>query len=140
VIKAFSIPVPNEPKDRFNREIGASRNKVFASLAYEYQDWGFTVRGNYIGPAFLNDTFTGIYAGEDGSEDFKIGSEFITDMQIRFTPGDNYEFYVGADNLFDNPAPFLPGSLSGGTTGANTDAGTYDAIGRRFYAGARLKF
>ncbi|HEX8555047.1 MAG TPA: TonB-dependent receptor, partial [Sphingomonas sp.] len=139
-IKAYQIPVPGEPKDRFNREIGASRNKVFGTVSYEYEDWGITLRGNYIGPAYLNDQFTGVYAGETDSDFYKIGSEFVLDTQIRFTPGDNYEFYIGADNLLDNPAPFLPGSLPGSTTGANTDAGTYDAIGRRFYAGARLKF
>jgi outer membrane receptor protein involved in Fe transport len=141
VIKGYTIPVPGEDRNQFNREIGASRNKVFGTVSYEYEDWGLTLRGTYIGPAYLDDQFTGEKPGSDVASDFfKIGSEFVTDLQVRFTPGDHYEFYVGADNLFDNPAPFLPGSLPASTTGANTDAGTYDAIGRRFYAGARLKF
>jgi outer membrane receptor protein involved in Fe transport len=140
VFKAYVVPLPGADKDRFNREVGASRNKAFASLSYEYENWGATLRGTYIGPAYLDDQFTGVVAGEEGSEDFKIGSEFIADLQLRFTPGDHYEFYIGADNLLDNAAPLLPGSLPGSTTGVNTSAGTYDPIGRRFYAGARLKF
>ena len=59
---------------------------------------------------------------------------------MKFTPGDNFEFYVGADNLLDTSPPKIITGLPANTTGAETDAGTYDAIGRRFYAGARIKF
>lgn len=157
VFKGYVIPLPGEPKDDFNREVGASRNKVYGSITYTLGDVGVNLRGNYIGPAFLDDQFLTQFTefdadGEeilvDGEPIFlkprdkrgRIGSKFYTDMQIRFTPGDHLEFYVGANNLFNvSPPPVISG-LPGNTTGAETDAGTYDPIGRRFYAGARIKF
>ena len=135
-------PLPGEPIDPFNRELGASRNKAFGTLGYNLGDWGLTLRGTYTGPAYIDDQFSGIQPGEEGSEFLKVGSEFVADMQFRFTPGDNYEFYFGVDNLFDNEPPLIPTqvpvSIRG--TGTETDPSVYDAIGRRFYAGARLKF
>ncbi len=71
---------------------------------------------------------------------FRVGDEFVFDLQLRWAPGDNYEFYVGADNLFDNAPPLVPTLLPGTNTGVETDGGLYDPIGRRFYAGATLKF
>jgi outer membrane receptor protein involved in Fe transport len=61
-------------------------------------------------------------------------------MQLRFSPGEKYEFYLGVDNLFDNEPPPIISGLPGNDTGTETDAGTYDPIGRRFYAGVSLKF
>lgn len=37
-------------------------------------------------------------------------------------------------------APLILTALTGNVTGAGTDAGTYDAIGRRYYAGVRYNF
>jgi outer membrane receptor protein involved in Fe transport len=142
-IKGDLLPVPGQPKDEFNREVGpgaGSRNKVFTTVSYEYEDWGITLRGNYIGPAFIDDQFLLAFGYEARDPAAKVDAEFVLDTQIRFTPGDNYEFYIGADNVLNNKPPFLPGNITGSTTGANTAAGTYDPIGRRFYAGARLKF
>ena len=60
----------------------------------------------------------------------------------RFTdhPADphKFEFYLGADNLLDNLPPYFADIAS--SAGQDTDAGTYDALGRRFYAGVRLQF
>lgn len=140
VFKNFLIPLPGAPKDSSNREVGSSRNRFTATVGYDNRLWGMTLRGTYIGPAFLDDQFTGVRPGEEGSELYRIGAEFVTDMQLRFTPGEKYEFYLGVDNLFDNEPPPIISGLPGNDTGTETDAGTYDPIGRRFYAGVRLKF
>ena len=50
------------------------------------------------------------------------------------------ELYVGANNLFDEAPPPIITGLPGNITGAETDSGTYDAIGQRFYGGFRVKF
>ena len=50
------------------------------------------------------------------------------------------QFYIGIDNAFDTKAPPLISGLPSNTTGAETDASTYDAIGRRYYAGVRMSF
>jgi outer membrane receptor protein involved in Fe transport len=157
VFKGYVIPLPGEARDNFNNEVGASRNKVFGTFSYDVDNVGITFRGNYIGPAFLDDQFlTQFYdpalpqnADNDDTNDIplsptdkrgRIKSTFYLDSQVRFNAGDNFEFYVGANNLLNTAPPPILSNLPGNTTGAETDAGTYDAIGRRFYAGARIKF
>jgi outer membrane receptor protein involved in Fe transport len=140
VLEGYIIPLPGAARNEFNREVGGSRNKVFAQAAYTLNEFTGILRGNYVGPAYLDDQFTGFIPGDDGSEDFKVGAEFILDAQLRWAPGDNYEFYFGVDNVLDNEPPLIPTGLSNGDTGTETNAGTYDSIGRRYYAGATLKF
>lgn len=154
----YNTPVPGGARDPFAGEIGASKDKAFGSLSYDIGDFGFVLRGTYIGGAYLDDQFvlSGYFDGslavnqdDDPDNDVflgardklaRINSRFYLDSQIRFTPGDNFEFYVGADNLLNTAPPRIISGLPGSTTGAETDAGTYDAIGRRFYAGTRIKF
>jgi outer membrane receptor protein involved in Fe transport len=44
------------------------------------------------------------------------------------------------DNLFDKDPPFLPSGFSSSITGTETAADVYDPFGRRFYAGAQVRF
>ena len=66
-----------------------------------------------------------------------VGSIFYQDLQFRYTHG-KVQYYLGIDNLFDRKPPLIPSGLPGNTTGAETNAGIYDAIGRRYYAGIRI--
>ena len=139
VLEAFTIPLPDADVNNFNREIGAPRNKVFGTASWSTDDWGITWRQTYIGPVFIRDE--SVPGTEfDYSDRVRVGPEMYSDVQFRFTPGDNYEFFFGVDNLFDNEPPPIISGLPGDDTGTETDAGTYDPIGRRYYAGARLKF
>ena len=61
------------------------------------------------------------------------------DFQFTYAYG-KAQLYLGIDNAFNTKAPRLITGLPGNTTGAETDAGTYDAIGRRFYVGVRMAF
>ena len=141
LLDGFVIPLAGAPPDSFAREIGSSRNRVLATLGYALPRWGFTLRGVYIGPAYLDDQLSGVAPGAEGSRIFRVGAEWIVDAQLRFTPSERVEVYLGADNLFDNDPPFISDFLlSVAGTGTGTDSGTYDAIGRRFYLGARLRF
>jgi iron complex outermembrane receptor protein len=65
---------------------------------------------------------------------FTIGSTIYTDAQIRFMGKKGWEFYIGAKNMFDVQMPPLYGSV-----GNFNPSGEYDPIGRRFYAGFRIK-
>ena len=63
------------------------------------------------------------------------------DLTTRFNVTDNFQFTVTALNLFDKDPPVVGGTV--GTTtynGGNTFPSTYDALGRRFAVGARIKF
>lgn len=158
VFKGYVIPLPGEPRDDFNNEVGGSRNKVFGTLAYDLDSVGIVLRGNYIGPAFLDDQFLTQFTEFDANGDEildaqgnptflkagdkrgRIKSVFYLDTQVRFNAGRNFEFYVGANNVLNTAPPPIISGLPGDVTGTETDAGTYDPIGRRFYAGARIKF
>jgi outer membrane receptor protein involved in Fe transport len=63
------------------------------------------------------------------------------DLAFRVNASENMEFTFTIMNLLDREPPIV-GSSAGSTTfnGGNTYPSTYDAIGRRFAAGARLRF
>jgi iron complex outermembrane recepter protein len=71
------------------------------------------------------------------------------DLASTFTIGDHYNFRMGVNNAFDKRPPLVTGGsavLGGsnlcpaGPCNGNTYPGTWDALGRYFYAGATLNF
>lgn len=136
VIDGYTIPLPGSAKDPFAGEIGASKDRALLSLGYRWNDFNFTWRTSYIGKACLDNTFT----SPDPSSVACIGAYVYNDVQARWMPGDRYELYVGVDNLFNQDPPPILSGLPGDVTGTETDSGTYDAIGQRYYAGVRVKF
>lgn len=63
------------------------------------------------------------------------------DLSTRFNVTDHFELTLSAFNIFDKKAPIL-GANAGSTTAnsGNTFPSTYDVIGRRYAATARIKF
>ena len=63
------------------------------------------------------------------------------DLTVRFAVSDEFTLTLGVQNLFDTEAP-LVGNTIGSTTynSGNTYPSTYDALGRRYAASARLRF
>lgn len=49
------------------------------------------------------------------------------------------EAYMGVRNLFDKQAPLVLSGVNSNTTGTNTAADVFDAVGRRYYFGVRFK-
>lgn len=145
LLKGYVIPLVGSDPDQFMGEIGSAKDRFNATLGYqnEWMNWSFN--GTYIGASYLDDQLVGTLTNADGTavtdphdSRARVHPEFYLDSQLRFTVKDNYEFYMGVDNLLDNKAPFL--ADIGGSTGQATDAGTYDALGRRYYAGIKLRF
>jgi outer membrane receptor protein involved in Fe transport len=150
LLDGFLTPVPGAAQDPFAGEVGASEDRAFLQLGYTWGDVGITWGVNYIGKAYLDDQFlvnTALEFDEDGNptkyweaESVSIDEVIYHDVQVTWSPGDIVELYIGATNLFDeNPPPIISG-LPGNDTGTETDAGTYDPIGQRFYAGIRARF
>ena len=140
MFKGFVIPLPDEDKDPYVGEVGAPKDKAFGTISYDTDRWGVTFRGSYIGPVFLDNTFVEAFDGEPESDEARIGDEFYGDVQVRFLPVENLELFAGANNVFDNEAPPIISGLPGNNTGTETAAGSYDPIGRRYYAGIRTRF
>jgi len=138
LLKGFIIPLPGADKDPFKGEIGTPRNKFTATVGYIGDKLNLSFTGNYIGKSYEDDQFLSQFDLEP--ESLGVGAEFYLDTQARFKASDHYEFYVGVDNLLDNKAPNLLSGTTFNTTGTDTAADVYDVFGRRFYAGARLRF
>lgn len=71
----------------------------------------------------------------------KFKAEHYFDLSFRFNAGDNLTFTATVQNLLDNQ-PKIVGNTIGSTTynSGNTFPSTYDALGRRYAVGVRLKF
>jgi iron complex outermembrane receptor protein len=138
LLKGFNVNTPGEAPNRIAGEIGTPKDKFNATVGLDNRLWGLNFTGTYLGKSFEDDQF--LAALGLGSKAISIKPIFYLDGQIRFSPAKTYEFFVGANNLTNVKAPnILSGSIFN-ITGSNTAAGTYDVFGRRYYAGARLRF
>lgn len=142
VLKGYSIPLPGSDRDRFAGESGASKDRATGTINWTNDDVGVTLTGTYFGRAYLDDQFIVGSLGDDDihSKNYRIPSRFYLDGQFKFFVNKTAEVYFGANNILDTKAPPIITGLPYNTTGAETDASTYDPIGRRYYAGARLRF
>jgi iron complex outermembrane receptor protein len=139
VLDHYIIPLPNEPKDYVGGEVGDSEDRAFLSLGYSLGKFGATLRTTYLSGADIDDQFL-LNAFDLPRGSISIGSVAYVDAQVTFSPADAYEVFLGANNLLNKEPPLLISGIPSDVTGTETDAGTYDAIGRRWYAGVRMKF
>lgn len=137
-LDGYLRPLPDSPQDPFVGEVGGSEDRFNLGLGYDIGDFGFTWRTTYIGSAALDDQFLAQF--DLAPESIKVDSVMYHDVQVNWSPGDTYEVYLGATNLFDEDPPPIITGLPEGDTGTETDAGTYDAIGQRIYGGVRVRF
>jgi outer membrane receptor protein involved in Fe transport len=137
-LKGYTVPLPGTDKDPFAGEIETAKDKVNGTIAFNTAKWGWSFTGNYIGKSYEDNVF--LEGLGLGAHDVYVKGKFYLDTQASFTPTKNYEFFVGVDNLLDTKAPNILSGAPFNVTGSDTDAGVYDVFGRRFYAGARLRF
>ncbi len=113
-------------------------------LAYEGQASDFAVRGftatnrNLFSGALAPST--GALAGRNVNFN-QIGARDYFDLTARVGVNDNLSLIFGVQNLLDKEPP-LVGGEAGSTTfnSGNTFPSTYDALGRRFVATAKVRF
>jgi iron complex outermembrane recepter protein len=139
LFKNYLIALEGTPKDHSAGEIGTAKDRFTAFVGYSDDtiNWNFT--GTYIGRSCEDDATLSAFFDLPRCA-IKVGAEFYLDTQATFKAGDNFEFYVGVDNLLDNDAPLILTNTTFNTTGTDTAADVYDVFGRRYYAGARLRF
>ncbi|TPG52107.1 TonB-dependent receptor domain-containing protein [Sphingomonas glacialis] len=139
LLKNGVVPLTGDAYDNTKGELGTPTDKANVSLDWGNKVVGLTINADYLGPQMLDyENFQTTYVLADGSLPdrslFTIKSTIYTDAQLRFTGVKGFEFYLGAKNLFDVAYP----GLYGGVGGFNASS-IYDPIGRRFYAGVRVK-
>lgn len=141
-------PLPNAEIDPAAGEVGAAKNKFSGSLSYKVGAFNISSNTTFIGQSCIDDQLLKQYylnaadkaAGKhSGACSAKVSAKTYNDFQVSYQVMKQVELYFGLDNAFNTKPPFIPTGVSGNTTGAETDAGTYDAIGRRYYAGFRIK-
>lgn len=132
LLSGYEIPLPGADKDFFEGEVGAAKDRFTVNTAIGTDDIRLSATGTYIGASWIDDQFDGFHV-------YKVHPEFYLDLQLRYFIEGGTEFYIGADNVLDND-PVYFASVNGSTTGMESDTGTYDPLGRRFYAGVKMKF
>jgi outer membrane receptor protein involved in Fe transport len=143
LLDGYLIPLPGAATDYFAGEIGAAEHRWNLALGYTWGPFNVSARLNYIGKSSLDDQFLSEFGvARDG---ITIPSKTYTDLYFAYN-WKKAQFYFGIDNAFDTKPPqldtngLIPVSVENTSTGSATDAGVYDAIGRRYYAGVRLAF
>lgn len=132
VIEYDFFSLPTAAPDPSDGEIGTAADRFTANVAYQTNDVRLTFNGTFIGKSFVDDQF-------DGPRAYSVPAEFYLDAQATFFANDEFEVYLGVDNLLDNDAPNILSGITGNVTGSDTAADVYDVFGRRYYAGVRLK-
>ena len=138
---------PTAPVRDLAGEVGLSEHRASVRATYGLDQFSLSWQVNYIGKAVGDIDYVGddtVYGDQLTLDELNsIGDAFYHDLQLRWDVGQQrrYSFYVGVDNVFDRRPPFLPGTpFSASPTGTETAADVYDPFGRRFYAGAQLRF
>jgi len=137
LINFYTIPQDGANKEPLTGNFGAAANRWNLDLGYQLGSWGVTGKLNYIGESHVDQTW--LESNGFTLADGKVGAQVYLDGQVTYKWG-KAQFYVGGDNLLNRKAPAIPSGVQGNTTGTNTAADVYDAIGRRYYVGMRYSF
>jgi outer membrane receptor protein involved in Fe transport len=129
---------PDAERDPFAGEIGAPKNKALFDIGYKWNDVSVSASMTYIGRSALDDQFLLSQKPALAPNSVKFGSRTYTDLQASYQVMKGTELYFGLNNAFDTKPPAIVSGLPGNSTGTETAAGTYDPIGRRWYAGVRV--
>jgi iron complex outermembrane receptor protein len=127
------------PQYSWNQRTTLSFEEVDVSLLWRHMDSLIYEPGL---PPLFRGTITGRGALVGRSVDFnKIEAYDYFDLSTRFSVTDNFELTLTAYNIF-NKLPPIVGSSAGSTSfnSGNTYPSSYDVVGRRYAASARLKF
>ena len=98
--------------------------------------FGISSTTTFIGASALDDQYLAQF--DLPANAIKVGSRTYQDFQLTFDVKKQVQLYLGIDNAFDTAAPMILSGVTGNSTGTNTNAGTYDPIGRRYYVGVRV--
>lgn len=113
-------------QESFRLTDGRPKNKLNASLDWDYDNFGLTLRTNRYGEVFLPSGFSAAnnnniaLAPGDVLGDISLSPKWITDLELRFKPVESVSIAFGANNLLDVYPDRLPfGSVNGVNYGFN---------------------
>ena len=141
--EGYRVPLPGAERDPFAGEIGSPKHKAAFDLGYDSGPFGIRTTTTYLHESAVDDQILASSFAPSGrvpAGSVTVPSKFYTDMQFTYRMNKQLQFYAGLDNAFGTKPPVIPAGVAGSVTGAETDSGTYDAIGRRYYLGVRASF
>jgi outer membrane receptor protein involved in Fe transport len=134
------------PKYSFNERTTLSLGRVDLSLLWRYIG---KMRYEPLAGTIFSGTITSINGDPNQPGTFngetvnfnRIPAENYFDFSTRFNVNEHFDLTFTVMNLFDKKPPIV-GNTAGTTSQkrGNTFPATYDPLGRRFAAGARIKF
>jgi outer membrane receptor protein involved in Fe transport len=110
-----------------NGVIGAPKHKAQFGLIYQNGPLSLQWETDFQSRVYLEPTDYTV----------SIRPYYLHNLSGSYQVSDELEFFGGVNNLLNIRAPFVPNAYA--TTGTTTVADVYDAIGRRFFLGARFK-
>jgi len=118
------------------------KHKANVSTTFAAGPVSLNWRINYL--SSIKDTLGPDAESALGDSTNSVGAYWYHDAQLRWTVSNEtrrqFEMFFGMDNIFDKKPPIINQNGASYITGTETAADTYDAYGRRFYAGAAFKF
>ena len=141
--EGFEVPAVGAARDNYAGEIGTPEHKFAFDLGYEFGNFSVRSTTTYIGESAVNDQFLASSftpRGRVAAGSITVPAKTYLDLQFGYRLARQWQLYAGINNATATKAPLIPSGVSGNVTGAETDAATYDAIGRRYYVGLRANF
>lgn len=105
-------------------------------VSYDNGPWNASLRWRYIGEVTDERVAFGTRS-RDVTQVPVIDAQNYVDTAIRYDLFDDTTIFFNVDNVLDNEPPIFGRGVNGQF---NTDAGTYDVLGRRYTIGFRAKF
>jgi outer membrane receptor protein involved in Fe transport len=138
-----SAPGSLQPEFSWNQRTTLTFGDIDVSLLWRHISKMEAEAGVVAYAGILPGRKTAIVGVLDGQEvDFgHIGAHDLFDLAFRFGVSENFDLTMTVTNILDTDPPIV-GSTIGSTSfnSGNTYPSTYDALGRRFAIGGRLKF
>ena len=116
--------------------VGAPTNKWSLNLLYGLGPVQLAWNTQYVGEVVVTKDVNDFYYN------VPLEAKVFHSAQVRWDVTKTSSLYAGVDNIFDE-YQFVGGTsglIPGQTTGWTTFPESYDAVGRRYYAGFRLRF
>lgn len=146
--------LPNAEIDPSAGEVGAAKHKSSIILGYRIGAFNLVSNTQTISRSCIDDQYLAnlrtapdvpaspgvpaVPGPKAAACSASVKAKVYNDFQLSYQLKKQVELYVGLDNAFDTKAPLIPSGVPGNNTGVETNAGSYDPIGRRWYAGVRV--
>ena len=119
-------------------EVVFPRNRMVASVRYDWNDWNVHWRARYWHsvrdsntPELTNEN-SDVFGNPLAPSKNEIPSYTYNDLSISYGDGP-YRFSLGVNNVFDKQPPLLTQISQWGNTGTNTASEAYDPVGRAWF-------